>query len=105
MKLALLVIDVQKEFLPMMSEGDRTLAPIMIKGANWLFHRHGFPVIRVYHTDPPSDPSIDPDGFQFDSSIRVRDEDPRVIKNYRSSLKKTDLAKLLEEQGCNTGRA
>ena len=37
MKPALLVIDVQNEFLPMMSDADKKLAPMMINGAIWLF--------------------------------------------------------------------
>ena len=102
MKPALLVIDVQKDFLPYMSEQDRKMAPMMINGAIYLFRQHGFPVIRVYHTDPKWGPKTDSEGFQFDESIQVTPEDPQVIKNYPSSFKKTDLEKILRDRGCDT---
>ena len=101
-KPALVVIDVQKEFLPYMSESDLKVAPLTINGAIWLFRERGFPVIRVYHTDPRWGPSPDSPGFQFLESIQVRPEDPQVVKNFPSSFKKTELESLLRNQGCNT---
>ncbi len=102
MKPALLVIDVQNDFLPMMSEADRKNAPMMINGAIWLFRQRGFPVIRIYHTDPQWGPAVDSEGFKFDPSIQVTDDDVRVIKNRPSAFTKTELSKVLEEKGCNT---
>jgi nicotinamidase-related amidase len=102
MKPALLVIDVQKEFLPFMSEQDRKMAPLTINGAIWLFRMHGFPVIRIYHTDPQWGPKEDSEGFKFDDAIQVKPEDPMIVKNSPSGFKKTDLEKLLREKGCNT---
>lgn len=99
---ALLVIDVQNEFMPIMSELDAKQAPYMINGAIWLFREHNLPVIRVYHTDPKWGPAPDSPGFQFLSSIMVKDEDAKVVKNYPSAFKKTDLEKILREKGCNT---
>jgi nicotinamidase-related amidase len=102
MKPVLLVIDVQNDFLPMMADADRKTAPMTINAAIWYFRQRGFPVIRVYHTDPQWGPAIDSEGFQFAPDIAVRDEDVRVIKNFPSAFKKTDLAKILDEKGCNT---
>jgi len=102
MKPALLVIDVQNDFLPMMSEADCKTAPMTINAAIWYFRQRGFPVIRIYHTDPQWGPTIDSEGFQFAPDIAVRDEDVRVIKNFPSAIRKTELAKVLEEKGCNT---
>ncbi len=99
---ALLVIDVQKAFLPYMSEQDQKTAPMMINGAIGLFRAHGFPVIRVYHTDPQWGPPPDSDAFQFSDAIQVKPEDTQVIKNYPSSFRKTDLERILREKGCNT---
>ncbi|MBM3285906.1 MAG: isochorismatase family protein [Candidatus Eisenbacteria bacterium] len=62
----------------------------------------GLPVIRVYHTDPKWGPAKDSDGFQFMPSITVKDDDPKVIKNFPNSFKKTNLQDLLREKGCNT---
>lgn len=102
MKPVLLVIDVQNDFLPMMAEADRKTAPMTINAAIWYFRQRGFPVVRIYHTDPQWGPAIDSEGFQFAPDIAVRDEDVRVIKNFPSAFKKTDLAKILDEKGCNT---
>jgi nicotinamidase-related amidase len=102
MRPALLVIDVQNDFLPMMAEADLKTAPMTINAAIWYFRQRGFPVIRIYHTDPQWGPVVDSAGFQFDPNIAVRDDDTRVIKNFPSAFKKTDLAKVLEEKGCNT---
>lgn len=102
MKPVLLVIDVQNDFLPMMADADRKTAPMTINAAIWYFRQRGFPVIRIYHTDPQWGPAIDSEGFQFAPEIAVRDEDVRVIKNFPSAFKKTDLAKILDEKGCNT---
>lgn len=102
MKSALLVIDLQNEFLPYMSEQDVKAAPQMINGAIWLFRQHSLPVIRVYHTDLKWGPAPDSEGFKFLSSIGVTDEDPMIVKNYPNGFKKTELDKLLREKGINT---
>jgi len=102
LKPALLVIDIQNEYLQYMSEDDKKLALEMINGAIWLFRQHNLPVIRVYHTDPQWGPKPDSEAFEFPASIMVTKDDPRVIKNYPSSFKKTDLEKILREKGCNT---
>lgn len=101
-KPALLVIDIQNEFLPFMSEGDKALAFRMINGCIWLFRQKGLPVIRVYHTDSLSGPKVDSEGFEFQSTIMVTEDDPKIIKNFPSAFKKTELDKVLREKGCNT---
>ncbi len=102
MKPALIVIDVQNEFLQYMSEQDVKSAPMMINGAIWLFRQHNLPVIRVYHTDLKWGPAQDSEGFKFLSTIGVKEEDPMVVKNYPNGFKKTELDKLLKERGVNT---
>jgi nicotinamidase-related amidase len=102
MKPALLVIDIQNEYLRYMSEDDKKLALEMINGAIWLFRQHNLPVIRVYHTDPQFGPKPDSEPFEYPASVIVTKDDPRVIKNYPSAFKKTELEKILREKGCNT---
>ncbi|MGB7055439.1 MAG: hypothetical protein WBE28_08985, partial [bacterium] len=51
MKPALLVIDIQNRYLPMMAQDEKDLALRIINGAIWLFRQHDLPVIRVYHSD------------------------------------------------------
>jgi nicotinamidase-related amidase len=102
MKPALLVIDIQNEFLPYMSEQDKKMALELINGAIWRFHENGFPVIRVYHTDPHGGPKPGTEAFEFPKSVIIRPDDPQIIKNYPNAFKKTELEKLLREKGCNT---
>jgi len=42
-KPALLVIDVQNKYIPMMSEEDQNIAPEYINGFIWLFRQHDLP--------------------------------------------------------------
>jgi nicotinamidase-related amidase len=100
-KPALLVIDVQNDFLKYMSdEKNRTLE--MINGAIWVARQHDIPVIRVYHTDPKWGPAPGTEPFEFPKSVIIKEDDPKVVKNYPSGFRDTDLDKILKEQGCNT---
>jgi nicotinamidase-related amidase len=102
LKPALLVIDIQNAYLPMMSAEGKDLALYMINGAIELFRENGFPVIRVHHTDPKYGPKPGTKEFEFPESVLVKPEDARIVKNYPSAFKKTDLDKLLKEKDCNT---
>jgi nicotinamidase-related amidase len=102
MKPALLVIDVQKQFLPMMSSEDQDRALEMMNWSIWLFRQYGLPVIRVYHTSEKWGPKPGEPGFEFHDSLKIEQSDPKVIKTYASSFNKTELNNLLKEKGINT---
>jgi nicotinamidase-related amidase len=102
MKPALIVMDVQNAYLPYMDERDTKIGIEMTNYAIALFRDNGFPVIRVYHTDPAGGPEPGTEPFEFPKSVAVRDDDPKVVKNYPDAFKKTDLDTLLREQGVNT---
>ena len=102
LKPALLVIDIQNQYLPYMSEEDKKFGLEMINAAIGLFRQYDCPVIRVYHTDPQGGPTPDTEPFEFPASIKIKPEDPRIIKNYPSAFKKTELENILHEKGCNT---
>lgn len=102
MKPALLVIDIQNRYLPMMVQDEKDLALRVINGAIWLFRQHNLPVIRVYDTDLQFGPNPDEEDFQFPSSIIIQDDDPMVIKNFPSAFKKTELETILQEKDVNT---
>ena len=102
MKPALIVIDIQTRYLPMMAEEGKDLALKMINGAIWLFRQQNLPVIRVYHSDPQFGPNPGEEGFEFPSSVIIKDDDPKVIKNYPSAFTKTDLDKILRDKNVNT---
>ncbi|MCJ7645002.1 MAG: isochorismatase family protein [Candidatus Aminicenantes bacterium] len=101
MKPALLVIDIQNAYLPMMSAEGKDLALYVINGAMELFRENGFPVIRVYHTDLKYGPKPGSREFEYPESVMIKPDDLKVVKNYPSAFKKTDLDKILKEKGCN----
>jgi len=101
-KPALLVIDIQNEFLKYMSEDDKKLGMEIINGAIYMFRQHNLPIIRVYHTDPKWGPQPGTEPFEFPKSVIIKDDDPKVIKNFPSAFQKTELDKILKEKGCNT---
>ena len=102
LKPALLVIDVQNVYIPMMSESDQKIAPKYINGAIWLFRQHNLPVIRVYHTEPEWGPEPGSEDFAFPETINTEESDPQVIKNYPSAFTKTNLDSILQTTKCNT---
>lgn len=102
MKPALIIIDIQNQFLPWMVDEERELGLQMINNAIWLFRQNGFPVIRVYHSDPNGGPDPDSEAFQFPESVQIKDDDPMIIKNYPSAFKKTKLEQMLRDKNCNT---
>ncbi|MBN1425461.1 isochorismatase family protein [Candidatus Fermentibacteria bacterium] len=101
-KPALLVIDIQNEFLNQVPEWDRRVGLWMINVVIGLFREHKFPVIRVYHTDPLRGPAPGTEPFEFPASVAVRPDDPQIVKNHPNAFKKTELEKLLRDEGCNT---
>ena len=101
MKPALVIIDIQNKFLPYMSsEQDKALE--MINWAIFVAREYKIPVIRVYHTDPNWGPKPGTEEFEFPESIKINEDDPKVIKNYGDGFKNTDLEKILTEKGINT---
>jgi nicotinamidase-related amidase len=101
-KPALLVIDIQNEFLKYMSEDDKKMGMEVINGAIYMFRQHNLPIIRVYHTNPNWGPKPGTEAFEFPKSVVIKEDDPQVIKNYPSAFQKTELDKILKEKGCNT---
>lgn len=99
---ALLVIDVQKEYMPMMSQEDQESAIEMMNWSIWVFRKFNLPIIRVYHTSAEWGPAPDSPGFAFHDSLKVTEEDPMIIKTYGSSFTKTDLDQKIKELGVNT---
>ena len=97
---ALLVIDIQNQFLDGMAEKDMALK--YINGLIWMFRENGFPIIRIYHTDPKWGPNPDSKEFQFPESVNIRDDDPKIVKHYSSAFKKTELDQTLKNLNCNT---
>jgi nicotinamidase-related amidase len=101
-KPVLLVIDVQNEYLPFMSKEEKPLSFRMINGCIWLFRQKKLPIIRIYNTHPQWGPKVDSEAFAFSSSIMVKDDDPKIVKNFPSAFRETELDELLKKNGHNT---
>jgi len=102
MKPALLVIDIQNEYLKYSSDKEKQIGMMYINAAIALFRKYDFPVILVYHHDSEWGPEVDSEAFQFPTTVAIKDSDPKIIKNYPSAFKKTELQKMLQKKGCNT---
>jgi len=99
---ALLVIDLQNDYLPHMSEGDKKTALDTINSAIGLFHKNNLPVIRIYHHDVLRGPQPGTKGFEYPKSVAIAGSDPKVIKQYQDAFAKTCLDSLLKARGVNT---
>jgi nicotinamidase-related amidase len=102
LKPALVVMDVQNAFLPYMDEQDKKVGLETINYVIALFRDNGFPVIRVYHSEAGEGPDPGTEAFEFPKTVAIKDDDPKIIKNYPNAFKKTNLDKLLREKGVNT---
>lgn len=101
MKPALLVIDVQNKYLPMMSQEDQENALEMMNWSIYVFRQYELPVIRVYHTSEKWGPEPGTEEFNFPESLKVEESDPMIIKTYGSAFNKTELDSLLNDMGVN----
>ena len=100
---ALLVIDIQNDFLPYMSETDKKSAMEIINKTITIFHEKRLPVIRIYHQDLNyGGPQPGSHGFEFPETVCIDNNDPKVIKHYENAFTKTCLDSLLRELGVNT---
>jgi nicotinamidase-related amidase len=102
MKPALIVIDVQNAFLPMMDQTSKEMPMQMINYVIDMFRKQGYPIIRVYHTSQEYGVIPDTEQFEYPSTVAVTKDDPKVIKTYGDAFNKTDLDKILKEKGVNT---
>lgn len=99
---ALLVIDVQNRYLPIIPERDKGTAIFFINLLIGLFRRHDFPVIRIYHHNKENGPRPGTEEFEYPHSVNIKPEDTQVVKTYSDSFNKTGLDRILKEKGCNT---
>ena len=101
-KPALLVIDIQNQYLPLMDEREKSFAMYVINAYIDGFRQGGFPIIRIYHSDPSEGPFAGTPAFEFPEEVRILPDDPKVIKTYANAFTKTELEKLLRDKGINT---
>ncbi|MGB8490808.1 MAG: isochorismatase family protein [Bacteroidales bacterium] len=101
-KPALLVIDIQNAYLDGMAPGEKESAMLNINYYIQLFRSHGYPVIRIYHYSKEYGPEQGTEQFEYPSSVLIKPGDPKIVKTYADAFNKTDLDKVIKEQGSNT---
>jgi nicotinamidase-related amidase len=101
-KPALLVIDIQNAYLEMIPEQDKEICLYMINALIDLFRSNGYPIIRVYHHSEEFGPHPGTEEFEFPTSVKISDSDPRIVKTYGDAFNKTDLDLVIKETGSNT---
>lgn len=99
---ALLVIDIQNQFLPVMDEEGKEFAMYAINAYIDGFREAGFPVVRIYHSDKNAGPFPGTPEFEFPEDVRILPDDPKVIKTYGDAFNKTELDKVLKDLNVNT---
>jgi isochorismate hydrolase len=74
-KPALLVIDIQNEFLKYMSEDDKKMGMEVINGAISMFHQHNLPIITT--PIPREVPSLAPSHLNFRNRLSLKKMIPK----------------------------
>jgi nicotinamidase-related amidase len=101
-KPALLVVDIQNEYLPTMDQRDVEPGMKAINEAIGMFRKHQYPVIRVHHEEIGKGPAPGTEAFEFPKSVAVTADDPQIIKHHPSAFTKTSLDSVLKAQGVTT---
>jgi nicotinamidase-related amidase len=99
---ALLVIDIQNQFLPIMDEKGKEFAMYVINAYIDGFRSAGFPIVRIYHSDKTDGPFPGTPEFEFPETVHILPGDPKVIKTYGDAFNKTELEKVLQDLNVNT---
>ncbi len=99
---ALIVIDVQKAFIPMVEEREKSIAVYMINDYINMFRKRGLPVIFVLHSAEEYGLVPGVPQYEFIDEIPIQDGDIKVTKTYGNAFTKTELDKILKEKGINT---
>lgn len=101
-KSALLVVDIQNEYLPTMDQRDVEPGMKAINQVIGMFRTYRYPVIRVHHEEVGKGPAPGTEAFDFPGTVSVTADDPLIIKHYPSAFTKTSLDSVLKAQGVTT---
>jgi len=101
-KPALLVMDIQNIWMPMMDDEGKEKALWHVNYAISRFRERGLPIIAVYHTDPTHGPEPGTEAFEFPDEIKITEVDVKVVKNHPSAFTGTELEEILRREGCDT---
>jgi nicotinamidase-related amidase len=99
MKLALMIIDMQKAFYEGNSKSSMDAAVEYINAAIDIFRKNKMPIIWVQDKDDvvPGD-----EGFDLIDSLKPLENDYRIIKEYGNAFNKTDALNILQKENIDT---
>ena len=101
MKPALLVIDVQNEYLNRNQDSMKS-AIEYINAAIDLFRKKKLPIFVIQHKNEDQGFVPGKSGFDVPESVKLEPQDSRIVKTYCNSFTKTRLAEKLKELDVDT---
>jgi nicotinamidase-related amidase len=104
MKPALLVIDIQKNFLEIDPATKSSLEDAIwfINTTIELFRKKDLPVVCIQHMNEEHELVPGKEGFEIPEDLAIQDSDLRIHKTYGNSFNKTPLEEELRKQGVDT---
>ena len=102
MKPALLVIDIQKAYFSPATQTSLDTAIEYINAAIDLFRNKGLPVISIQHIDREDGHLPGTPGFDLPESLKIKQDDLHIHKEYSSAFINTPLADELKKLDVDT---
>lgn len=102
MKLALMVIDLQKAYYRGTSKQSMDDATEYINEVLPWFRAKGLPILWIQHKDAESGVVEGTEGFEFIDDLKPQAGEHRITKVYGNSFNKTACADILAESGVDT---
>ncbi len=104
MKTALLVIDLQNKFFNLNQTCSNSLKSAIeyVNEAIQLFRERGFPIIVIQHKNENEGLTQGNSDFGVHESVKLQEQDIRIVKTYGNAFTKTDLGEKLREFGVDT---
>jgi nicotinamidase-related amidase len=102
MKMALLVIDLQKAYYKGADAASMDSAAEYVNAILPAFRAKGLPVVWIQHVDEDDGAVPGKPGFDLIDGLAPLPGEPRIEKRYNNSFNKTGLASLLAKEGVDT---
>ncbi|AEF82647.1 isochorismatase family cysteine hydrolase [Leadbettera azotonutricia] len=102
MKLALLIIDMQKAYYTGYAKESMDQASEYINYAVELFRGKNYPIIWVQDEDKKGNVIQGTIGFDLIDALKPKPDEKRIIKNYNNSFNKTGLLEYIIKEGVDT---
>ncbi|MEO8041145.1 MAG: isochorismatase family cysteine hydrolase [Acidobacteriota bacterium] len=102
MKLALMVIDMQKEFYVGETKEQMDKATEYINAVIPMFEEKGLPIIWVQDVDDGDGVVPGAPGFEFIDALKPNADAIRIHKTYGNSFNKTEVDSVLKKNGVDT---